>query len=145
MKSITRGCHIKTSIIDVYMNTNRRVYACIQLLFSFRCGLRSLSDDKERISERYQRLACEWLCNARATSLLRRAGRGAGAKAARGRRPAAFGNHPAFYCNPTRLRNLSGRVMATDKVDVLTPRNCKFYRVFFSLFKGQTDREEELR
>lgn len=62
--------------------------------------------------------------------------RGGGRRPRGGDDPAPFGNHPAFYCNPTRLRNLSRRVMATDKIDVLTPRNCKFYRIFFSLFKG---------
>lgn len=72
----------------------------------------------------------------RAGDVLAARPRGGGRRPRGGDDPAPFGNHPAFYCNPTRLRNLSRRVMATDKVDVLTPRNCKFYRIFFSLFKG---------
>lgn len=60
------------------MNTNRTVL-CVHSAFIFiPVRWRSLYDDTERISERYQRLACELLCNATAGDVLAARLRGEG-------------------------------------------------------------------
>lgn len=91
------------------MNTNETVL-CVHSAFIFiPVRSRSLYDDTKRISERYQRLACEWLCNARATSLLRVRGAGGEGRAGATTRlrsvttPLFIATQPAYGTCPDEL------------------------------------------